>query len=114
LVYREERTMRRILVLVCGMSISLSMATASEESVGQMYSLDMVVNLALARNPAISFAEGNIEQQKDQQTTAGAYPNPTVTAYGGHGILRDVGRAGVGPFLDRTSLTEYNVVVGQP
>jgi len=79
-----------------------------------MYSLDMVVNLALARNPAISFAEGNIEQQKGQQTTAGAYPNPTVTAYGGHGILRDVGRAGVGPFLDRTSLTEYNVVVGQP
>ncbi len=106
--------MRRILVLVCGMSISLSMATASAESVGQMYSLDMVVNLALARNPAISFAEGNIEQQKGQQTTAGAYPNPTVTAYGGHGILRDVGRAGVGPFLDRTSLTEYNVVVGQP
>ncbi|HWF62886.1 MAG TPA: TolC family protein [Nitrospira sp.] len=90
------------------------MATASAESVGQMYSLDMVVNLALARNPAISFAEGNIEQQKGQQTTAGAYPNPTVTAYGGHGILRDVGRAGVGPFLDRTSLTEYNVVVGQP
>lgn len=106
--------MRRILVLVCGMSISLSMATASAESVGQMYSLDMVVNLALARNPAISFAEGNIEQQKGQQTTAGAYPNPTVTAYGGHGLLRDVGRAGVGPFLDRMSLTEYNVVVGQP
>ncbi len=66
------------------------------------------------RNPVISLAEGNIDQHKGQQTTAGAYPNPSVTAYGGHGELRDVGRAGIGPFLDRTSLTEYNVVVGQP
>lgn len=103
-----------VFALIYGMSIGLGVATASAESAGQMYSLDMIVNLAMARNPVISFAEGNIEQQKGQQTTAGAYPNPTVTANGGHGLLRDTGRAGVGPFLDRTSLTEYNVVVGQP
>ncbi|BFU93213.1 MAG: outer membrane protein CzcC [Nitrospira sp.] len=103
-----------VFALIYGMSIGLGVATASAESGGQMYSLDMIVNLAMARNPVISLAEGNIDQQKGQQTTAGAYPNPTVTAYGGHGLLRDTGRAGIGPFLDRTSLTEYNVVVGQP
>jgi outer membrane protein, heavy metal efflux system len=74
----------------------------------------MIIDLALAKNPVVSSAEGNIEQQKGQQTAAGAYPNPTVTGFGGHGNLQDTGRAGIGPLLDRQSLTEYNVIVGQP
>ncbi len=101
-------------VLIAGMiSFGLGGVAASAESGGQVYSLDMIVDLALAKNPVVSSAEGNIEQQKGQQTAAGAYPNPTVAGSGGHGNLQDSGRAGIGPFLDRQSLTEYNFVVGQ-
>jgi cobalt-zinc-cadmium efflux system outer membrane protein len=82
--------------------------------VGQVYSLEMIVDVALAKNPLVLVAEGIIEQQKGQQTTAGAYPNPTVGSLGGHGELRDEGRAGIGLFAERRSLTEYNVTVGQP
>lgn len=103
--------MRLILVLVCGMSISLGMTTASAQSDGQLYSLDMIVNLALARNPLVSLAEGNIDQQKGHQTTAGAYPNPTVSSHGGRGNLKDTI---VGPPENIESITEYNVTVGQP
>ncbi|MDX2250656.1 MAG: TolC family protein [Nitrospira sp.] len=86
-------------------------ATESEENI---YDLNEIVELALVRNPLVTFAEGQIEQQRGAQTAAGAYPNPTVGSSSGHGRLRDTGRAGIGPFLDRESLTEYNVTVGQP
>lgn len=103
------------LVLISGMIIiGLGVGTASAEPAAQVYSLDMIIDLALAKNPVVSSAEGNIEQQKGQQTAAGAYPNPTVTGSGGHGNLQDTGRTGIGPILDRQSLTEYNVIVGQP
>ncbi|MDF0673249.1 MAG: TolC family protein [Nitrospira sp.] len=103
--------MRIVLVLVCGMSLGLGVTTASAQSDGQLYSLDMIVNLALARNPLVSLAEGNIDQQKGHQVTAGAYPNPTVLSHGGHGNLKDTI---VGPPENVTSITEYNVTVGQP
>lgn len=103
--------MRIVLVLVCGMSLGLGVATAFAESVGQVYSLDMIVDLALSKNPVVSLAEGNIEQQKGQQTAAGAYPNPTVVSHGGHGKLKDTT---VGPPENIQSITEYNVVVEQP
>ncbi|MGB4069844.1 MAG: TolC family protein [Nitrospira sp.] len=101
-------------VLVCAISLGCGVATASAQSDGQLYSLDMIVNLALAKNPLVSFAEGVIEQQKGQQTAAGAYPNPTIAGFGGHGNLRDIGRVTIGPVLDRQGVTEYNVTVGQP
>jgi len=85
--------------------------TASVQSDGRPYSLDMIIALALAKNPVVGLAEGHIEQQKGQQTAAGAYPNPTVTGHGGHGKLKDTI---VGPPENTTSITEYNVVVGQP
>jgi cobalt-zinc-cadmium efflux system outer membrane protein len=100
--------------LVCAIGLGLSVATASAQSEGQVYSLEMIVDLALEKNPLVSLAEGNIEQQKGQQTAASAYPNPTVAGSGGHGNLQDTGRASIGPFLDRQALTEYNFVVGQP
>lgn len=106
--------MRVVFALVCGMSIGLAVVPAYAESAGQVYSLDMIVDLALSKNPVVSSAEGTIEQQKGQQTAAGAYPNPTVTGFGGHGSLRDAGRAGIGAALDRQSLAEYNVTLGQP
>ncbi|MBX3300726.1 MAG: TolC family protein [Nitrospira sp.] len=106
--------MRVVFALVCGMSMGLAVVPAYAESAGQVYSLDMIVDLALSKNPVVSSAEGTIEQQKGQQTAAGAYPNPTVTGFGGHGSLRDAGRAGIGAALDRQSLAEYNVTLGQP
>ncbi len=99
------------LALACVIGLGLGVATASAQSNGQLYSLDMIVDLALARNPVVSLAEGNIDQQKGQQATAGAYPNPTVLSQGGHGTLKDTT---VGPPENTGSITEYSVVVGQP
>ncbi len=100
------------LVLVSAMiSIGLGVGTASAEPGAQVYSLDMIIDLALAKNPVVSSAEGNIEQQKGRQTAAGAYPNPIVSSYSGLGRLKDTT---VGPPENVQSLTEYNVVVGQP
>ena len=106
-------------VLMCALSLGCGVVTASAQSSsaqsdGQLYSLDMIVNLALAKNPLVSSAEGVIEQQKGQQTAAGAYPNHTIASSGGHGNLRDIGRVTIGPVLDRQGVTEYNVTVGQP
>ncbi len=102
------------LALVCAIGLGLGGVTASAQSDGQLYSLDMIVDLTLARNPLVSLTEGNIEQQKGQQTAAGAYPNPTVTGFAGRGTLRDTGRTGIGPALERDSLTESNMMIGQP
>src|SRR5512142_767046 len=87
---------------------------ASAETGPQAYRLETIVELALARNPLMSSAEGHIEQQRGQQTAAGAYPNPTVTGNIGYGEIRDAGRADIQGSLNRQSLTEYNVTVGQP
>ncbi len=111
---RLEARMGLRFVLVCAISLGCGVATASAQSEGQPYSLDMIVNLALAKNPLVFSAEGVIEQQKGQQTAAGAYPNPTIASSGGHGNLRDIGRVTIGPVLDRQGVTEYNVTVGQP
>lgn len=87
---------------------------AAIESEQNIYDLNEIVELALARNPLVTFAEGQIEQQRGVQTTAGAYPNPTVGGASGHGELRDTANPGLGSSLGRQSLTEYNVTVGQP
>lgn len=100
------------LVLISGMiSLALGVVTASAEPAVEVYSLDTIVDLALAKNPLVSSAVGNIEQQKGQQTAAGAYPNPTVSSHSGHGRLKDTT---VGPPENVSSLTEYSVTVGQP
>ncbi len=78
------------------------------------YTLDSIIELALSKNPVVSSAEGKIEQQRGLQTAAGAYPNPSTLGNVGEGRLKDSGRAGIGPSLQRDSLTEYNITVGQP
>ena len=103
-----------MMLMTFGATFGLASTSVSAEPLSQIYGLDMIVDLALARNPLVSLAEGTIEQQKGQQTSAGAYPNPTVGGAGGHGMLRDTTRGGIGPNLDPNSLTEYNVTVGQP
>jgi len=124
MMFRQETRIGVGLALVCaiGLGLGMPMPTASAQSKlgtdmasvqsdGRPYSLDMIIALALAKNPVVGLAEGHIEQQKGQQTAAGAYPNPTVTGHGGHGKLKDTI---VGPPENTTSVTEYNVVVGQP
>lgn len=107
--------MRVGLALVCvigvGIGVTAASAQSSVQSDGRPYSLDMIIALALAKNPVVGLAEGHIEQQKGQQTAASAYPNPTVHGHGGHGKLKDTI---VGPPENTSSVTEYNVVVGQP
>lgn len=103
--------MALVLALLWGFNIAIGVGTASAEPAAQTYSLDMIIDLALAKNPIVSSAVGNIEQQKGQQTAAGAYPNPTVTSHSGIGRLKDTT---VGPPENVQSLTEYSVVVGQP
>jgi len=102
------------LTIMMQLSLVFNSSTASAESEVQSYTLGEIVELALAKNPVVSSAEGQIEQQRGQQTAAGAYPNPTVTGYTGHGELRDSGSANIGPSLNRQSLAEYNMTVGQP
>lgn len=91
-----------------------TLPAVAAESELQTYTLHSIIELALAKNPIVSSAEGNIEHHRGQQTAAGAYPNPTVTGYMGYGEVRDTGRANIRELLDRQSLTEYNLTVGQP
>ncbi|MBM4127780.1 MAG: TolC family protein [Nitrospira sp.] len=104
----------------CAVSVLLAVGLAAGfcdaavESGENIYDLNEIVELALAKNPLVTFAEGQIEQQRGVQTAAGAYPNPTVGSATGHGMLRDAGNLGTGLGLPRQSLTEYNVTVGQP
>ena len=100
------------LLVLLGPVAALSVMAA--EPPAPRYSLDTIIEQALARNPSVSLAEGHIDFSRGQQVAAGAYPNPTVTGYTGYGEVRDVGRANIRESLARESLTEYNMTVGQP
>lgn len=104
--------------LVCGTVLSVlglvcQVSTSSAESEAEVFTLESIIELALSRNPVMSSAEGQIEQQRGRQTAAGAYPNPNISGAMGIGELRD-SRGAVGENPGRQSLTEYNVVIGQP
>lgn len=107
-------TLGRALLILCAVNVGLATTSVSAESGNQVYGLETIIDLAMAKNPVVSLAESTIEQQKGQQTAAGAYPNPTIASLGGHGNLRDIGQVPIGPVLDRQGVTEYNVTVGQP
>jgi cobalt-zinc-cadmium efflux system outer membrane protein len=76
--------------------------------------MEDVGQLALEHNPAMTGAQGFIDQQRGHQTAAGAYPNPSVIGNAGYGEIRDTGRADIQSMLTRQSLTEYNMTVRQP
>lgn len=99
--------------ILYGAALSPSLGFAQEPA-PQAYTLDSILDLALTRNPAVSSTEGLIDQQRGQQTAAGAYPNPTVFGNMGYGEVRDTGRANIRESLDRESLTEYNLTIAQP
>jgi cobalt-zinc-cadmium efflux system outer membrane protein len=99
-------------ILLC-LGLSAGFCNAAVDPGENVYDLNEIVELALAKNPLVTFSEGQIEQQRGVQTAAGAYPNPTVGGASGHGELRDAS-SGIGSSLGRQSLAEYNVTVGQP
>lgn len=101
-----------LLVLLLGPVASLSIMAA--ELPAHRYTLDTIIEQALAKNPSVSLAEGQIDYSRGQQVSAGAYPNPTVLGSAGYGEIRDTGRANIKDSLDRESLAEYNFIVGQP
>lgn len=105
-------------VLVCLFVLLLGLGAASSviaaEPPVHRYTLDAIIEQALDRNPSVSLAEGHIDYSRGQQVAAGAYPNPTVTGNAGYGEIRDAGRADIQESLSRQSLTEYNMIVGQP
>lgn len=103
-----------VFVLVLGGGAALGADRPAGESAGMSYTLGQVIEFALERHPALAGAQGVIEQGRGRQVAAGAYPNPTITGYGGRGEIRDVGRADIRQSLTAESLTEYNVTVGQP
>lgn len=92
----------------CAGSAGSSTAQTGPEPV---YSLQSVLDLALARNPTVASAEGTIEQNRGQQVAAYTYLNPSVNANSGRGRMRDLGL--FDPAV-RESLTEFNLTVGQP
>jgi len=110
---RSGLSLAGLIAALCSAAMPASLAFALEPA-PSAYTLASILDLALARNPAVSSAEGTIDQQRGQQTAAGAYPNPTVTGYLGYGEVRDTGRANIRESLDREKLTEYNVTIGQP
>ena len=105
-------------VLVCLLTLLLepvvSLSVMAAEPPAHRYNLDTIIEQALARNPTVSLAEGHIDFSRGQQVAAGAYPNPTVMGNTGVGEIRDTGRADIQQSLARQSLTEYNMIVGQP
>ena len=105
-------------VLVCLLTLLLepvvSLSVMAAEPPAHRYNLDTIIEQALARNPTVSLAEGHIDFSRGQQVAAGAYPNPTVMGNTGVGEIRDTGRADIQQSLARQTLTEYNMIVGQP
>lgn len=105
-------------VLVCLLTLLVepvvSLSVMAAEPPAHRYNLDTIIEQALARNPTVSLAEGHIDFSRGQQVAAGAYPNPTVMGNTGVGEIRDTGRADIQQSLARQTLTEYNMIVGQP
>lgn len=100
--------------LVC--SLVLAMATAGPLAGGPVtwaeaprtatYSLPDILTLAVQHSPTLAGAEGLVKQSEGQQITAGAYPNPSVSASAGRGAIRDPSTG--------THVTERTFMVEQP
>ena len=100
---------------VIAMICSVGAWSPAEGAEPVQYTLPDIISLTLARNPAMTGAQGLVDQRTGQRIAAGAYPNPSITGYSGHGILRDAGRADLLEQSQATlAITEYNVTVGQP
>jgi cobalt-zinc-cadmium efflux system outer membrane protein len=79
---------------------------ASSSDILPTYTLQDVVKLAIAHNPAIQESQGILEQKEGQKQIASAYPNPTIAFQSGRGSLRD-------PSMG-TTITERYITLSQP
>jgi cobalt-zinc-cadmium efflux system outer membrane protein len=70
------------------------------------HTLNTVLELALAHNPTMAGAQGYMRQSRGEQVAAGAYLNPSISGYAGHGSIRDPSTG--------VSITERTVTVQQP
>lgn len=70
------------------------------------YTVDQILQLALERNPALTRAEGEVEQSRGQDLTAKAFINPTINGQSGSGAIRDPSNG--------VRITEVFVNVSQP
>lgn len=95
-----------ILIASITSHLILKDAVAAGEPQQTSYELPDILALAAARNPAIAGAEGAVAQNRGQRVVAAAYPNPSITASGGHGSIRDPSTG--------VSITERTVTVQQP
>lgn len=76
----------------------ISSASAQEPS-GPSYTLREVLTFALERNPNLAFADGFVDQQEGERVKAGAYPNPSVSAIAGRGVVLDSLVGPNGPYV---------------
>lgn len=82
----------------------ISYAIASESTAA--YTLNTVIELALAHNPTMAGAQGSLQQSRGQQVAAGAYLNPSISGVAGPGSIRDPSTG--------VKVTERTVTVEQP
>ena len=102
-----------VLLIAFGLFLSLlstaafvQAQSASSSDILPTYTLQDVVKLAMAHNPAIQESQGILEQKEGQKYIASAYPNPTIAFQGGRGSLRD-------PSMG-TTITERYITLSQP
>jgi len=76
------------------------------EGIPHAYALNEIVDLAIARHPALAGAASLIEQSRGQQVAAAAYPNPSISGSAGRGAIRDPSTG--------VAIIEHTVTVGQP
>ncbi|WP_447978922.1 TolC family protein [Candidatus Nitrospira bockiana] len=110
--------MKGLLILIVSAFMLLGSTGGKWNAHAEVHSFDLqtVVDLALERNPLVAGALGAIDQSVGQRIAAGAYPNPTISAFTGNGILRDGGSvaAEIVRAPAREQLFEYNGTIGQP
>jgi outer membrane protein, heavy metal efflux system len=83
-----------------------SMPSHATEVIQRAYALNEIMDLAIARHPALAGAASLIEQSRGQQVAATAYPNPSISGLAGRGTIRDPSTG--------VSIIEHTVTVGQP
>jgi cobalt-zinc-cadmium efflux system outer membrane protein len=98
----------RAIILIASITSTpiLEEPVAATDRPGVPYGLQDILALAAERNPAIAGAEGAVAQNRGQRVAAAAYPNPSITASGGRGAIRDPSTG--------VSITERSVTVQQP
>lgn len=103
----SRRLMAWMGLLLSGLQLlGLSTGTQASEPNPTTYTLNTVIELALARNPTIAGAQGLVRQSRGQQYAAGAYPNPSISGSAGRGTIRDPSTG--------ISILERTVTVEQP